>query len=163
MALVNCKECGREVSDQAEMCVGCGAPVYKENMQTYSKFKHILLGFLYIVGVVVAALSILNAIGVVYLLLVSKIGVGVAMVGLLSNILTIVLVRTTRTIYRKSWPTSQRAIMILFYWINAIFLVYFVDISLTYGLIIADYFYLFGSWAFIDIILLVIMQLIKRR
>lgn len=163
MALVNCKECNKEISNKAESCVNCGAPVYKENMQTYSKFKHIVLGFLYIVGAIVAVLSILNAIGVAYLLFVSKISVGVAIVGVLSNILTVALIRITRTIYRKSWSAGQRAIMILFYWINAIFLVYFVDISLSYNLISTDYLYLFGSWAFIDIILLIIMQLIKRR
>lgn len=27
MALINCKECGKEVSDKAESCVGCGAPI----------------------------------------------------------------------------------------------------------------------------------------
>ncbi len=26
MALVKCPECGREISDKADMCVGCGAP-----------------------------------------------------------------------------------------------------------------------------------------
>lgn len=29
MALVKCKECSREVSDQAAACVGCGAPIPK--------------------------------------------------------------------------------------------------------------------------------------
>lgn len=28
MALVNCTECGKEISDQATACPGCGAPVY---------------------------------------------------------------------------------------------------------------------------------------
>jgi len=27
MAMVNCSECGREVSDKAAACVGCGAPI----------------------------------------------------------------------------------------------------------------------------------------
>ena len=27
MALINCSECGREISDKAEACPGCGAPV----------------------------------------------------------------------------------------------------------------------------------------
>ena len=27
MALINCKECGREISDKASMCPGCGCPL----------------------------------------------------------------------------------------------------------------------------------------
>lgn len=27
MALIKCKECGREISDKAAACVGCGAPI----------------------------------------------------------------------------------------------------------------------------------------
>ncbi|WP_156827033.1 zinc-ribbon domain-containing protein [Geopsychrobacter electrodiphilus] len=27
MALINCHECGREVSDSASLCPGCGAPI----------------------------------------------------------------------------------------------------------------------------------------
>lgn len=30
MALVNCSDCGREVSDRAPACPGCGAPVAVE-------------------------------------------------------------------------------------------------------------------------------------
>lgn len=29
MALMNCPECGREISDKAEVCIGCGFPVQK--------------------------------------------------------------------------------------------------------------------------------------
>ena len=29
MALINCHECGKEISDQAEACPNCGAPVKK--------------------------------------------------------------------------------------------------------------------------------------
>ncbi len=27
MALIKCSECGREISDRAEVCLGCGAPI----------------------------------------------------------------------------------------------------------------------------------------
>ena len=27
MALINCPECNKQISDKAEICVGCGAPV----------------------------------------------------------------------------------------------------------------------------------------
>lgn len=27
MALISCKECGREISDTAAACIGCGAPI----------------------------------------------------------------------------------------------------------------------------------------
>ena len=30
MALINCQECNKQISDKAEICVGCGAPVIKE-------------------------------------------------------------------------------------------------------------------------------------
>lgn len=30
MALINCKECGQEISDAAKVCPHCGAPVIKE-------------------------------------------------------------------------------------------------------------------------------------
>ena len=29
MALINCTECNKEISDKAEICVGCGAPLEK--------------------------------------------------------------------------------------------------------------------------------------
>lgn len=30
MALISCPECGKEISDKAELCVGCGAPIQKQ-------------------------------------------------------------------------------------------------------------------------------------
>ncbi|WP_194608622.1 zinc ribbon domain-containing protein [Clostridium vitabionis] len=41
MALIRCPECGREVSDQAEMCPGCGYNVkqYYDNLQKEEKGK----------------------------------------------------------------------------------------------------------------------------
>lgn len=38
MALIKCKECGKEISDKAKMCVNCGCPVVldtqKQTQQT---------------------------------------------------------------------------------------------------------------------------------
>ena len=33
MALIKCSECGREISDKAEVCPGCGAPVFATTKQ----------------------------------------------------------------------------------------------------------------------------------
>ena len=33
MALINCGECGKQVSDKAESCVGCGCPINKTSPQ----------------------------------------------------------------------------------------------------------------------------------
>lgn len=35
MALILCSECGKEISDKAERCPNCGAPVQKTNAQNY--------------------------------------------------------------------------------------------------------------------------------
>ena len=32
MALINCPECNKQISDKAEICVGCGAPVEKPTL-----------------------------------------------------------------------------------------------------------------------------------
>lgn len=34
MALIHCPECGREISDQAAACPGCGYPLSKQNTHT---------------------------------------------------------------------------------------------------------------------------------
>jgi hypothetical protein len=31
MAIINCSECGRAVSDKAPACIGCGAPLVRED------------------------------------------------------------------------------------------------------------------------------------
>lgn len=33
MALINCSECGKEVSDKAAACPTCGAPIVKSSMK----------------------------------------------------------------------------------------------------------------------------------
>lgn len=37
MALINCSECGNEISDQASSCPKCGAPVKKSVQMVYCK------------------------------------------------------------------------------------------------------------------------------
>lgn len=37
MALINCPECGKEVSDNAEVCVNCGFPIVKNRNQKKTK------------------------------------------------------------------------------------------------------------------------------
>ena len=37
MALINCTECGKEISDQAEMCIHCGNPMKKKETMFCSK------------------------------------------------------------------------------------------------------------------------------
>ena len=29
MSLINCNECGKEISDKAKVCVNCGCPIEK--------------------------------------------------------------------------------------------------------------------------------------
>jgi hypothetical protein len=41
MALINCIECNKQISDKAEICVGCGAPLEKPN---------IIIGTTFIIG-----------------------------------------------------------------------------------------------------------------
>jgi len=35
MALINCPECGKEISDKATACPGCGMPLRREDRGTY--------------------------------------------------------------------------------------------------------------------------------
>lgn len=46
MALVNCKECGAEVSDKALDCPKCGAKLRKPKRSTFGKIvKYSFIGF----------------------------------------------------------------------------------------------------------------------
>lgn len=42
MGLIKCPECGKEISDKADVCIGCGFPIkkYVENREGYSDFKN---------------------------------------------------------------------------------------------------------------------------
>jgi len=39
MALVKCKECGKEVSNKAEVCVECGFPLSKKKKNSSEEVK----------------------------------------------------------------------------------------------------------------------------
>ena len=45
MALINCKECSREVSDKAFSCPGCGAPIENKNSQDSTVDKNVKYDF----------------------------------------------------------------------------------------------------------------------
>lgn len=34
MTLIKCSECGKEISDKASVCIGCGAPVSSQDAAT---------------------------------------------------------------------------------------------------------------------------------
>lgn len=45
MAMTKCRECGREVSDQAAACPGCGAPIApREVSATAKRYKGHMVG-----------------------------------------------------------------------------------------------------------------------
>jgi hypothetical protein len=56
MMLKNCRECGKEISDEAAYCINCGAPIAakkmiaKKNKGKNSFLKTIVLSFLSIIG-----------------------------------------------------------------------------------------------------------------
>lgn len=51
MALIKCPECGKEVSDNAEICVNCGFPIIKNTNQKKKNKKQSIYG---IIGFVVS-------------------------------------------------------------------------------------------------------------
>lgn len=52
MALIKCHECGKEISDQARACPGCGAKPKKDRAGLYSAIVAVVAGFvLYAVSV----------------------------------------------------------------------------------------------------------------
>lgn len=47
MALVKCKECGKEISDQATSCPNCGCPIAKnKNDNTIIKILFLIIGII---------------------------------------------------------------------------------------------------------------------
>lgn len=37
MALINCPECNREITDKSKVCIHCGNPIEKKGLKTFSK------------------------------------------------------------------------------------------------------------------------------
>ena len=67
MALISCAECGREVSDKAESCPNCGAPIAPHERDGSEPQQHVkvtrsggaweALGFLAIVAGIIAGFA----------------------------------------------------------------------------------------------------------
>lgn len=58
MALVKCKECGKDVSDKAKTCPNCGADIRMQQLSTIQKIGYLLL-FVIIVSAVVMLFNML--------------------------------------------------------------------------------------------------------
>ena len=56
MALAKCKECGKEVSTEADKCPNCGAPVKSKGSGCFSAIG-VVIGFLILVGVIGSLLN----------------------------------------------------------------------------------------------------------
>ena len=64
MALIKCKECANEVSDQAKACPKCGAPVKldkvipdKKKTSTFTKIIAVIFGIPVVVGIIAGAIN----------------------------------------------------------------------------------------------------------
>lgn len=68
---VNCNECGKEVSDKAISCMGCGAPIGESVgsgtvlATTQATSKHLKTQILYALGAMVIGLFLLGIVGVI--------------------------------------------------------------------------------------------------
>lgn len=62
MALITCPECGREISNQAATCQGCGAPAHKvvpaQIVPVSSAGRQILIAIVALVGIAVVTLAV---------------------------------------------------------------------------------------------------------
>lgn len=45
MALINCSECGKQISNRAEACIGCGAPIDKSDINKHVSLVNVEKGF----------------------------------------------------------------------------------------------------------------------
>ena len=63
MALINCPECGKEVSDSAEKCIHCGYEIKASNSETTRKKKinkKVLIPIIAVVAVIVIVFGIIK-------------------------------------------------------------------------------------------------------
>ena len=61
MALINCRECGKEISDQAKVCPNCGCPVKREKAKlniNLNKYRKLAVPALVIVVILIAVLIV---------------------------------------------------------------------------------------------------------
>lgn len=57
MALINCKECNKQISDTTSVCIGCGAKVSKvkpesKGKNSFIKIGLIILGVIWVLGLI---------------------------------------------------------------------------------------------------------------
>lgn len=60
MALINCPECSKQISDTSKKCIGCGFKINDANKKTDKKLKIILISIVVIALVIVVSYSISN-------------------------------------------------------------------------------------------------------
>lgn len=63
MALINCPECGKEISDQAKTCPGCGCPIIKQKIKrqlSKNQKLYIVLGLICI-GLIIGIICYINS------------------------------------------------------------------------------------------------------
>jgi len=75
MALIKCKECGKEVSDKAAACIGCGAPIVgaaetpmpvperasgvtRQNQPTATRNQWVIIGIIVAVALAVTIIAV---------------------------------------------------------------------------------------------------------
>ena len=62
MTLINCNECGKEISSKAKTCIGCGNPAKKNRKKSRPGCKWEAAGFIMIlIGLVFALAGSANA------------------------------------------------------------------------------------------------------
>ncbi|MGM9746988.1 MAG: zinc ribbon domain-containing protein [Paludibacteraceae bacterium] len=64
MALIKCKECGHEVSDLANVCPNCGAPIKLLQDQEIVK-KYATIGLILGVGYTIIGVSVFSTAGII--------------------------------------------------------------------------------------------------
>lgn len=63
MALIKCPECGREISDQAESCPGCGYVINKKNSRNSGSKKNVILAMIATAVVITIVFAVGSRVG----------------------------------------------------------------------------------------------------